>query len=230
MLEKFVNRLLQLDELKQITIAGREYTTKTLSPVFQPTPKVLKVHSLTGLRDYVLSEDPVKKPLLHIIDHATVGVIGALQTESFMERNSYATACHDLPVFHFGTFMDAESFNISLQSMFVQDDITAQVLKIVGNLKTEDSVITKDNGIAQEVTAKTGISMVEKVELPNPVTLRPYRTFREVEQPASKFVLRMKAGGYCALFEADGKQWQLEAIESIKTWLETALPDIVIIA
>ena len=231
MLKEFVEKILSLDELKQFTINGRQYTTKPLDSVQNPSPRTLMVHSLTGIVDYLKSEDhKLTAPIIHIADHATASVIGPLNTANFMERNIYAQAEHDLPVFHFGQFYGTEEFNISLQSMFVQDDITAQILKIVGNLKTEDSVITKDNGIAQEVTAKTGISMVEKVELPNPVTLRPYRTFREVGQPASKFILRMKAGGGCALFEADGQQWQLEAIDSIKEFFRVEFPEITIIA
>ena len=42
------------------------------------------------------------------------------------------------------------------------------------------------------------------VKVPNPVTLRPFRTFIEVEQPESKFIFRMREGGRCAIFEADG--------------------------
>jgi len=66
------------------------------------------------------------------------------------------------------------------------------------------------------------------VAVPNPVTLRPYRTFSEVEQPASQFVFRMKTGGSspsCALFNADGGAWALEAIENIKRWLSDRLPE-----
>lgn len=61
--------------------------------------------------------------------------------------------------------------------------------------------------------------------------LRPYRTFREVEQPASRFVLRLQSGQgdgmpKAALFEADGGAWRLTAIEAIARWLRTAqMPD-----
>ena len=59
-------------------------------------------------------------------------------------------------------------------------------------------------------------------------TLLPYRTFREVDQPASLFLLRLsKSGGdkpRFALYEADGGSWQIEAVERIKSYLEDALP------
>jgi len=62
----------------------------------------------------------------------------------------------------------------------------------------------------------------------NPIRLRPYRTFREIEQPASLFVLRLQKGRdgelpRAALFEADGGQWKLEACQAIKHWLDMEL-------
>ena len=65
--------------------------------------------------------------------------------------------------------------------------------------------------------------------VPNPVTLRPYRTFTEVTQPESEFVFRMKDDSmsvYCALFEADGGAWKREAMKNIKEHLEVELVDL----
>jgi hypothetical protein len=118
--------------------------------------------------------------------------------------------------------------------MFVQDENTAAILKIVGNIKEEASNTFADDGITQSVATRAGISRVEIVPVPNPVTLRPYRTFMEIEQPASTFVFRMKSGKgqppTCALYEADGRMWRLEAIKKIKEWLADKMPGIKIIA
>jgi hypothetical protein len=40
-----------------------------------------------------------------------------------------------------------------------------------------------------------------------------------VEQPESKFVLRIKDGPQIALFEADGGEWRLAAMLRIKKFL-----------
>ena len=69
------------------------------------------------------------------------------------------------------------------------------------------------------------MAKVADVVVPNPVTLAPYRTFLEVEQPASKFIFRIKEGGQLALFEADGGAWQHEAILNIKNYLIEQLKD-----
>jgi len=58
----------------------------------------------------------------------------------------------------------------------------------------------------------------------------PFRTFREVLQPASPFVLRVQAGAQgglptVGLFEADGGAWRLSAVEGIRGWLAHELPD-----
>ena len=82
-----------------------------------------------------------------------------------------------------------------------------------------------DNGVSQQtVTTAGGVVLVGTAPVPNPVTLAPYRTFREIEQPESLFVLRMRTGKdgekpTAALFEADGGSWKLEAIKRIAAYL-----------
>jgi hypothetical protein len=59
------------------------------------------------------------------------------------------------------------------------------------------------------------------------VNLAPYRTFQEIEQPSSPFLFRIKGtpgeGVQCALFEADGGAWRLDAVARIEAWLTKAL-------
>lgn len=68
----------------------------------------------------------------------------------------------------------------------------------------------------------------EDVIVPNPVTLRPYRTFLEVEQPESKFIFRIREGSdgqpMFKLVEADGGLWKYEAVDAIKKYLTENLP------
>ena len=130
-----------------------------------------------------------------------------------------------VPVFQFEKFYDTESFNIKMQSIFLDTDDKEAILKTVGNLK-EDAVKTiSDDGISQAVTVKTGIAAAGEAKVPNPVELKPYRTFTEVEQPSSPFVFRMKEGGYCGLYEADGGAWKRIAIGNIKAHLELKLAE-----
>lgn len=81
---------------------------------------------------------------------------------------------------------------------------------------------------AQKATVKTGVASKADAVVPNPVTLIPYRTFLEVQQPASDFIFRMKSanGVQCAIFEADGGAWKNEAMDNIKEYLKNELADL----
>ena len=62
--------------------------------------------------------------------------------------------------------------------------------------------------------------------VPNPVSLRPYRTFSEVEQPESNYVFRIKdsdKGPAFKLVEADGGLWKNATMRKIKEYLEFEL-------
>ena len=112
-----------------------------------------------------------------------------------------------------------------LQSAFVDNKDKSILLKYTG-LVQDDAVKTiGDNGVSQAVTIKTGVASVGQAEVPNPVTLAPYRTFPEIIQPESKFIFRMKEGPSAALFEADGGAWRNQAILGIKEYLKEALKD-----
>lgn len=87
-----------------------------------------------------------------------------------------------------------------------------QVAENIQNPNTE-AITTKDN-----------------VLVPNPVNLIPYRTFLEVEQPASDFVFRVSEGrGGAPVFKlvaADGGVWKSQAVANVKAYLTEALKDI----
>ena len=86
-----------------------------------------------------------------------------------------------------------------------------------------------DDGVTQKTTIKQGIASKADVLVPNPVTLTPYRTFLEVEQPSSEFVFRIKDNGGAPVFmlvEAEGGLWRAEAMQNIKEYLTMELKDI----
>ena len=129
----------------------------------------------------------------------------------------------------FGTFDNHESFCIALQSKFVDNEDRKLLLKFAGTV--QDGTVTEygDDGISQKATVKTGLSSKSDAIVPNPVILKPFRTFLEVDQPESAFIFRMKNGNYgvqCALFEADGGAWKIEAMKNIKEYLQEELKEV----
>ena len=217
-------------EVSELKFHDIPYTTKEIFKVAKPTAKGLMVHSLSALGSYLTDNvaAETKAPIVHIIDQETVNVISMLE-DNYRIRETYLQSTLINTPFCFGAFHPAENFIISLQAQFVQDETTAQIMKVVGNITEEAEHKIMDDGVTQTVTAKAGIAKIENVSVPNPVELRPYRTFQEIEQPASKFVFRMKKsrdgdGPTCALFEADGGAWKNEAISNIKDYLVANLP------
>ena len=65
------------------------------------------------------------------------------------------------------------------------------------------------------------------VEVRPRVQLRPFRTFLEVEQPESEFLLRVDADKGIGLFEADGGVWKLEAKRNIADYFASHLADLI---
>lgn len=82
-----------------------------------------------------------------------------------------------------------------------------------------------DNGVTQEATVKTGVVLKDTVPVKPIVELQPYRTFLEVDQPVSKFLLRVDEHGRAGLLEADGGAWKLEAKRRIAAWLSNELKE-----
>ena len=70
-----------------------------------------------------------------------------------------------------------------------------------------------------------GVAAKADAIVPNPVQLRPYRTFQEVEQPESEFVFRVYDDRSISLTAADGGMWKLAARDAVMRYLETALRD-----
>lgn len=205
-------------------VHGRTVSDRELHAIKAPTASALHVHTLTALVEYIQSEFDTNEPLLiHIKDPETVTVMSKLNDDQ--NRNHYIQASAYIPSFRFDSYYDPEDINIKLQSVFVPNQDQALILKMVGNLKEDNVRGTGDDGISQAVTMKTGVATVADVKVVNPVTLAPYRTFIEVDQPQSKFVLRMQNGPRVALFEADGGAWKNEAIRNIEDYLMEAFSE-----
>ncbi len=219
---------------KIIKLGEREYSDESLYPVHAPQPKTLEVKTLTGLVDYLetnVDKLKLEEMLCHVESPSLVSIISGLEG-SFRDRGKYIQAKLDQIELPFNKWVDAETFNIALQSCFVDDADRALVLKYISRVVATSEAATTDDGTSQAVEVKVGIASKAVTELPNPVTLRPYRTFTEVEQPASRFVFRVRQDGgkmQYTLVEADGGAWRNVAMSSIKDYMEKALPDLKVI-
>ena len=219
--------IVSLGDVDLKEVGTQTFSTKPLHIVRQPVPENLTVNSLSGLVGYVKSSFDIKEHydslMIHIVSPTEVQVLSHLNNDE--KRTTFVTAKALLPSFRYGSFLDAEEFNIALQSVFVSNEDRAKMLKIVGNIKDENVAAFGDDGVTQQVRTKSGVATVSDVPVPNPVYLKPYRTFVELPQPESAFVFRMRSGPACALFEADGGAWKVQAMDEVHKYLADKLSE-----
>ena len=225
MLKEFVQYLLDLKRPELVEAEGNTYSTRSLNRLnLEHDVNAINVRSLSGLVDYVKSNFDHERPvMIHVKSPTEVNVFDALNDVN--DRRTYVKAGALLPSITFEQFVDREKFQIMLQACFVPNEHKSTVLKVISSIVEDSAVTTVDDGMSQRVTAKTGVATVENINIPNPVTLKPFRTFAEVSQPESEFVLRLKEGGRVGLFEADGGAWELNAMANIAEYLEEALAE-----
>ena len=103
----------------------------------------------------------------------------------------------------------------------------AAASKHYDTMTNENSVSTNDNGVTQTVEARQGVALNALIEIKPRVMLRPFRTFLEVEQPESEFLLRVDPDEGIGFFEADGGIWKLEAKKNIADYFLKNMGDLI---
>ena len=228
MIKEALEHLMKLAPPTFKVVDGREYACQLngMALIVKPAVKPITVHTLTGLVQYIADQNESDLQeggyFVHVVNHKHVDLLSDLDKNVSSRDHYLSVDAPEFEGFRFGQFLDLETFIIQLQAKFVQDSNSEAILRLVSNIKDENVTTNQDDGFSQMVTVRQGPAMVESVRVPNPVTLRPFRTFQEVTQPASPFVFRLRGGQgepSAALFEADGGQWKLEAIKTVANYL-----------
>ena len=211
-----------------LDINGERYVDKDVYRVENELrASAIQMNTLTSLVDYLKAgvDTMAEKMLVQVVTPTKVRVLSMLDADRKREELVDVEAM--IPDFEYGRYMGNERFIIALQSKFIDNDDRALLLKFSGTVKDESIAEYGDDGVTQKATVKTGITSVGDAIVPNPVKLRPFRTFVEVTQPESAFVFRMRQadgrGIECAIFEADGGAWKNVAMKSIKEYLQFEL-------
>lgn len=229
MLKKAMEYLMEIGKPHIEVIDGAVYSDKPMEVIEKHIPKAskLQVTTLTGLLDYIRSNvDSFDDKMIIEVSSPTMVLMYSSLDEN-RDREYLMGVCAVLPDFRFNDFMDQERFCINLQSKFIPNDDRELLLKFAGTVEAGTIAEYGDDGISQKATIKTGIASKGEALIPSPVKLKPYRTFLEVEQPESAFIFRMRddRGVSCAIFEADGGAWKIEAMQNIKSYLCDQLAD-----
>lgn len=189
-------------------------------------PDTLDLNSLDALVTMVRTEASEMDAPLYIAvpDCKTVCCFG--QSRDYDERCFrqvyYEAHATDVPGWDQKVTLGFEEAQIALRTRFQETPDTVYAMKLVSDISLGAKVIYNDNGIATSVTTQKGVALQTNEQIRPLVKLRPYRTFQEVEQPESIFLIRVSDRGI-SFIEADGGMWRLTARETIKKYLEGRL-------
>ncbi|MDY3691793.1 MAG: hypothetical protein SO072_07470 [Dysosmobacter sp.] len=230
MLQKFIEHIQKTTQPLITEVDGSTFRITSDGDVKEvlPTifhPDTLPLNSLDALIKMVKTEASEQDAPLYITipDHMTVRCFGQPDASERYHRQVYYEAnATDVPGWAEKNTLGFEEAQIALRTRFQETPDTLYAMKLVSDISLGAKVIYNDNGIATTITTQKGVALQTNEQIRPLVKLRPYRTFQEVEQPESIFLIRVSDRGI-SFIEADGGMWKLAARETIKTFLEERL-------
>lgn len=233
-LKDAINRIVELATPFTLeTRDGHQFCSANLHEVRPeiPSPVRYSVDTLEALVKLIRTEGVAQASLLYVrVDSARRVVVDSTYTGrdyAQYSRLPLYEAVSDVPDITVNQEMSQEQAVVELQSLYAVTEDRDYLLALLSRIDVNQGVSSVDNGISQEVSVRTGAVLKEQQTVQPIVHLQPYRTFLEVEQPASDFLLRLSKSGYPALHEADGGAWKLEAKRNIAAYLGEKLADLV---
>lgn len=230
----FVKKLEELTAPHIINESEGKFTDKKLIRISAPRVESTKISSLDSLISIIKDEcNDYSKLIVRVDNEALVSVMTNINAESREREYPYRveaeipTAIYTKSNEYNLSYLEIEKVIIALNANFQDTPDRQYVIRVISNLVETTEVTTNDDGLTQRATVKSGVQTLEKETIRPIVSLKPYRTFSEVEQPESKFIFRIKKGGEVALIEADGGVWKNEARKNIASYLEEGLKDLI---
>ena len=238
-----------IEQIKELAVAGVKAETKEIDGRFYlvgtktdgtPTykeivkedntryPSPMNVNTLNALVSYIVAG--IKNG--EIEDKLYINVETPTRVSVYTPVNEYGRrkeiACaqrYSLRGFDFGIYYGFEEFVVSLRSKFIDDGELQGLLSTLKTITSSNEIVTEDNGVVQSVVAKQGTKL--GATQVSPVwRLRPFRTFTEIAQPESLFLLRLVNRGdktEYALHETDGGEWSIRAMTEIRDYIADTL-------
>lgn len=233
-LREAIDRIVELAGPTMREFDGRLFTSKPMEEIAveEDEPSRLNVNTLDALAVMIRTEGVKQKGLplyIRVVDENNVLVFTSLHDgkgTSFLRQYFYKAVC-DVPRVTIGQEMSQQQAIIQLQSVYGPTPDRDYLLELISRMSVNEGITSDDNGVTQTITARKGAALKENMPVKPIVQLQPYRTFLEVVQPVSEFLLRVGKEGSISLREADGGVWRLEAKRSIAAWLTDKMQDLV---
>ena len=200
----------------------RQWMKREYSAVNESSYPTLESYSLRSIVDYIKNND--ENLVIDIESYKKVS-LKSIPYGDFKNRDLIIKSEALLPNITTERYQEQEDFIVNLLSRFKENMGRDYALSIASQMVEGKEVKVNDDGISQRVIVNQGVSSLKEKDVNPYLKLIPYRTFQEVEQPASLFLIRMKTGPSIAIFEADGGAWKYEAIKNIAKYFEDELID-----
>jgi len=227
MIKEAIDRIIELSKPTTfIDNAGCERFTKDGGIVIPPRMTSLELHSLESTCKQVKPENG-QYAVIHLNRVSVCSDFKGNKTE-FRKVDIETVPLLPQDGFKFGRRMDIEEFIIAASDGFVDDDNIRALIAGVSKISSVDEADFSDDGVSQNVTYKQGVRK-QKGALEPFVFLRPYRTFAELEQPQSRFLLRISQDAqkqpFISLHEASGYGWRNEILQKTYEYVVAHVPD-----
>ena len=233
-LKDAIDRVVELAKPFTLETHGGHQFCSAILREFKPnveSPERYSVDTLEALVKLIRTEGIDHSPKLYVrVDSSRRVMVDTTYTHrdyAEYSRLPLYEAVTDVPSISIDQSISQDRAIVELQSLYAVTPDRDYLLSLLSRIDVNQGVSSVDNGISQEVSVRTGAVLKEQQTVQPIVRLQPYRTFLEVEQPASDFLLRLDKEGRPALYEADGGAWKLEAKRNIAAYLGEQLADLV---
>ena len=231
------------DQIQQIKVGDEVYFYNKKDDLFfskkdfdehdfqtEKHPPILYLKTLSSFVEYI-NENPdliEESTFIKVYDFNHVlmysNIIGP-----YKQRLTFAACEFESIGIKLNTAMSLEEMLIMFNSCFIQTPELKKIVEIISRVVSDSAIIVSDDGMTQTVETKQGVSLKKQEKLPTLISLKPRRTFYELDQPESDFFIRAKkvSSGevFYSLHSADGGAWKYQAILAIKEYLKENLKD-----
>lgn len=186
-----------------------------------PKASAVQLHSLLGLVQFLASGQKnlsLVGHTLHVADPNKIQLIGPIRE---LERDrEIPVICTSQPTAtkYLDEWLSLELGIIALMSVFEKTEARDELITKLSEVSAVKETKMTDEGSHQNITVTSKTDMKSNTKIVNPVILRPYLTFPELEQPDVPFLVRLKETqhGMSVIFKpCDGGKWEVATIKRL---------------
>lgn len=201
------------------------------NPIWPPADHELYLSGLQAIADLANDDAGGSGGLIAVVNE-TAAELYHEGIEGQVPRRRLAIARHGRD-FSTCAAVRRELFHVWLLTHFAPTDELSELVSLISSVSAVSSRNEKDDGVTQAVTVQRGAQVTERA-LVRPIwRLSPLRTWPEIEQPESPFLLRINQDGdtiACSLRAADGGGWKIEAREKAGEWIKNRTSGVLVLS